>query len=105
MSQLLVLLTFVFSGERTEAQRAGTRRSAYCLLLRSCWGFYTAEKLWLPGGKRYKTLARKDIKQSLGMEIAQGSSYDLSRVSSSAVGLERLAQLPGEGEQHAVYPG
>jgi len=49
---LLVLLTFVFSGARIEAQRAGKCCSAYCLVLSSCCGFYGAEKLSLLGGKQ-----------------------------------------------------
>lgn len=52
---LLVLLTFVFSGERIEAQRAGMHRSTCCFMLNNCWGFCVAKMLSLLGGKQHKT--------------------------------------------------
>lgn len=107
---LLVLLTFVFSGERIEAQRAGTRCSAYCLLLSSCWGFYVAEKLSLLGGKQKKAQARYLLLKRHKIDLRDGDSSGIEvmiYLGSLVLLQAQEGQLsyPQQRERHTVYSG
>lgn len=62
---LLVLLTFMFCGERIEAQRAGMHCSAWCLMRSSCWRFYVAEKLLLERRKEEKNSYKSQVRHLL----------------------------------------